>query len=200
VPVAGGMKNDGSSGQPDSWTVYLASDDAEKTVAASEAAGGQTIVPAMAVPGVGTMAVVADPGDAAIGIWQPEEHKGFGVLAEPGAPAWFELHTRDYDRVLEYYRATFGWDTHTQGDSEEFRYTTLGEGDAQAAGVMDASIFPDDAPLGWTVYFGVADADATAAEIEQLGGSIRIPVEDTPYGRLAEAVDPTGARFKIQQP
>ena len=43
------------------------------------------------------MAVVTDPGGAAIGIWQPGLHKGFGIYDEPGTPSWFELHTRDYD-------------------------------------------------------------------------------------------------------
>ena len=32
--VAGGMKNDGESGMPDLWTVYLATPDARATVAA----------------------------------------------------------------------------------------------------------------------------------------------------------------------
>ena len=46
----------------------------------------------------------------------------------------------------------------------------------------------------------MADAEATLAAVEKLGGSIVMPAEDTPYGRLAEAADPTGARFKLQQP
>jgi hypothetical protein len=62
---------------------------------------------------------------------------------------------------------------------------------------MDASVFPDDAPVGWSVYFGVEDTDAALAEIVELGGAVVIPAEDTPYGRLAQASDPTGARFKL---
>ena len=45
------------------------------------------------------MAMVADPGGAAIGVWQPGLHKGFGIWGEPSTPAWFELHTRDVRRV-----------------------------------------------------------------------------------------------------
>ena len=41
-------------------------------------------------------------------------------------------------------------------DVPELRYTTLGEGDDQATGVMDASAFlPADAPASWSVYFGL---------------------------------------------
>ena len=48
-----------------------------------------------------------------------------------------------------------------------------------------------------SVYFTVADADATIAAIEAAGGAVVIPAEDTPYGRLAAVTDPTGAMFKI---
>ncbi len=33
--------------------------------------------------------------------------------------------------------------------------------------------------------------------IEKLGGSVIQPAQDTPYGRLAQAADPTGAMFKL---
>jgi uncharacterized protein len=196
--VAGAMKNDGAGGMPDLWTIYLATDDAKATTEATLAAGGQVIVAPMDVGTLGTMAVLVDPGQAAIGIWQPADHKGFQVVAEEGAPAWFELFTRDYDSAVSYYEKVFGWDTHVAGDSADFRYTTLGEGDDQAAGIMDASGFlPDGAPAHWSVYFSVADADATAAKAVELGGSVVAPPEDTPYGRLATLTDSTGATFKL---
>ena len=186
MPVAGCMRNDGQSGSPDVWSVYLATDDAKATVDAAAANGGQVIVPAMDVMELGTMAVVTDAGQAAIGIWQPGLHKGFGILGEPGTPTWFELHTRDYDASVQFYRDVFKWDTHVASDTPEFRYTTLGEGDGQLAGIMDASAFlPDGVPAHWSIYFGVDDTDAALAKIVDLGGSIVQPAEDTPYGRLA---------------
>jgi predicted enzyme related to lactoylglutathione lyase len=198
--VAGCMRNDGQSGTPDVWSVYLATDDAKATVDTAAASGGQVLLPAMDVGELGTMAMVTDPGGAAIGIWQPGLHRGFGILGEPGSPAWFELLTRDYDASVEFYRQVFQWDTHVAGDSTEFRYTTLGEGESQLAGVMDASAFlPEGVPAQWSIYFGVEDADAALAKITELGGSVVRPAEDTPYGRLAEAADPTGAHFKVIQ-
>jgi predicted enzyme related to lactoylglutathione lyase len=196
--VAGAMGNDGSSGQPDAWSVYLASDDAKATVDAAVANGSQVIVDAMDVGDLGTMAVVTDAGGAAIGIWKPGQHKGFGVWDEPGTPGWFELHTRDYDKSVAFYRTVFGWDAHTASDTPEFRYTTLGEGDGQLAGIMDASAFlPDGVPAHWSVYFRVESTDAALARTVELGGAIVLPAEDTPYGRLAQATDPTGALFKL---
>ena len=84
------MHNDGQSGSPDVWSVYLASDDAKATVDAAADHGGKVLVPAMDVQELGTMAVVTDVGGATIGVWQPGLHKGFGVFGEPGTPAWFE--------------------------------------------------------------------------------------------------------------
>src|SRR3989440_7023530 len=201
LPVAGAMRNDGQSGTPDLWSVYLATEDAKATADAADANGGQVLVAPMDVGEQGTMAIVTDAGGAAIGIWQPGLHRGFGIHGEPGTPNWFELLTRDYDASVEFYRQVFRWDTHVAGDTPEFRYTTPGEGEAQLAGIMDASAFlPEGVPAHWSVYFRVADADAALAKVVELGGSIHTPAEDTPYGRLATAVDPTGAQFKLVAP
>jgi predicted enzyme related to lactoylglutathione lyase len=198
VRIAGCMGSQPGEGVPDVWSVYLASDDARKTVEVAAANGGQVHVAAMDVGDLGTMAVLGDPGGAAIGVWQPGAHAGFGLLAEPGTPSWFELHTRDYPAAVAFYRDVFGWDTHVASDTPEFRYTTLGQGDGQLAGIMDASAFlPDGVPAQWYVYFGVADTDAALAKIVELGGTVVMAAEDTPYGRLATAADPSGATFKL---
>jgi len=198
VLVAGGMTNDGSSGAPDAWSVHLATDNAQATLDAATAHGGQVLVPAMQVGDLGTMSVISDPGGAAIGAWQPARHKGFGIYDEPNTPGWFELHTRDYDASVEFYRDVFKWDAHVVADSPEFRYTTLGEGDGQLAGIMDASAFlPDGVPASWSVYFRVETADAAVRRIVDLGGSVVQAAEDTPYGRIATVADPTGAFFKL---
>jgi predicted enzyme related to lactoylglutathione lyase len=198
--IAGCMHNDGQSGTPDVWSVYLASDDAKGTVSAAEANGGQALVPAMDVGDLGTMAVVIDPGSAAVGVWQPGLHKGFGRIAESGAPCWFELHTRDYAAAVDFYKKVFNWDAHTASDVPEFRYTTLGEGDGMLAGIMDSTNFlPEGVPAHWAIYFGVEDADAAVAKAVGLGATVVMAAEDTPYGRIAQLSDPTGAVFRIVQ-
>ena len=69
--VAGMMRNDGSAGTPDVWSTYLAVADAKATAEAAVAAGGQVLVEPMQVGPLGTMGLLADPGGAAIGMWQP---------------------------------------------------------------------------------------------------------------------------------
>ena len=106
--VAGGMRNNGSSGAPDLWTVYLAVENAEATVAVAPEHGGSVEFPAVQVADLGSTSVLGDPGGARVGIWQPGLRKGFGMLNEPGAPAWFELHTREYNAPIAFYRDVFG--------------------------------------------------------------------------------------------
>ncbi|MDO8363660.1 MAG: VOC family protein [Actinomycetota bacterium] len=199
--VAGSMANDGQSGAPDGWSVYLAVPDIEAAAAAVPAHGGNVMMPPMQVMELGSMAIVADPGFAAIGMWQPGTHKGIQLVAEPGAPAWFELHTRAYEPSVAFYREVFTWPAHTMSDTPEFRYTTYGEGDDALAGIMDGTGHMPEGSAGvWSIYFAVADADEALAEIKRLGGSVRSGPDNTPFGRLAEVADPTGITFRIVAP
>lgn len=182
------------------WSVYLLSDNAEKTVALAEGNGGRILAPAMTVGDLGTMAVLVDNAGAVIGVWQPIGFSGIGSFSENGAPGWFELHTAAYGDSVEFYRTVFGWNVQTAVDTPEFHYSVLVDGDKQLAGVMDSSVFTEDVPTRWNVYFTVDSADDTAARCVSLGGSVVQEPEDTPYGRLATLADPSGATFKLLQP
>lgn len=191
----------------DVWTVYLASEDAEATCRAVVEAGGTVHAPAMEVRDLGTMAVVADPSGAPVGVWQAGTHPGLLTTAEPGHAAWFELLTRDHDATLAFCGEVFGWVPEPVADEPGFRYTT-GRIDGQdIVGVMSAGDHrPEgstgvdaDAPAQWSVYIAVEDVDATLAKAAELGGSIVHPPDDSPYGRLAALADPTGALVKIIQ-
>lgn len=198
VPVAGCMGNQEPGHPANFWTVHLRVADIAATIEAAKAAGGSEILAPMPVGDLGFMGMIADPGGAATGVWQVGTFHGMGVLAEPNAPAWFELHTMAYRPVLDFYRDVFGWDVHAVSDEPEFRYSTLGEGEGQLAGVMDDSVHaPDGSPSFWAVYIAVADADATSARAVELGGAIEMPPENTPYGRLAVLTDTTGSRISI---
>ncbi|WP_427133909.1 VOC family protein [Pseudarthrobacter sp. S9] len=199
--VAGMMqKQEGQAGMPDTWSTYLRSDDAAATVKAAAEHGGQVYMEPMDVPEQGHMAMIGDAAGAAIGVWQPGEMKGYELAEEPGAPVWHELHTKDYTTAVKFYQDVFGWDTDVMSDTPEFKYTTLGAGDAAKAGIFDASGFlPEGVPSNWQVYFGVENADAAAAKAVELGGTVLRAPEDTPYGRNATLADSTGAVFMISQ-
>ncbi len=194
--IAGSMP-----GAVDAWTVYVATPDAERTATRVSAAGGSVHAPAMDVMDLGRMAVVGDVGDAAFGLWQPGTHRGFAVMDVPGAPSWFELHTRDYDAVLPFYAAALGWQVQVVSDQPGFRYSTASVEGREVAGLMDAvGVVPDDAPTAWIIYFACADVDADLARAVELGASVVHGPQDSPYGWLATLTDPQGVTFKLRQP
>lgn len=184
----------------DVWTVHLATDDAEQSTALAAAHGGTVVAPAMAGPDLVIFSIVTDPAGAALGVMQPGTHVGITTIGEPGAPSWFELHTRSYDEALAFYRDVFGWKTEVLADEPRFRYSQAVVDGEPVAGVMDASGLPADAPLGWSTYWMVDDVEATLRDVERLGGRVVRPRDETPYGVLATCTDPTGATFKLQTP
>lgn len=197
------------SGMPgactDVWTVYLASDDAERTCADVVAAGGSVHAPAMPVHDLGSMAVVADPSGAPFGIWQAGTHPGLLTFGEPGYASWFELLTRDYAATVKFCTTVFGWEPEVVADAPDFQYTVGRIAGEEVAGVLNtgdqrpegSSGVDADAPAQWSVYIAVDDADATLTRAVELGATIVHPPRESPYGQLAAFTDSTGALVKV---
>lgn len=69
--VGGIMKTPAEAGpMPPAWGCYVTVDDVAATVKQATALGGKVVVPAMDVPGVGRMAVIADPQGATLSVMQ----------------------------------------------------------------------------------------------------------------------------------
>lgn len=195
--AAGIMANRAGADAPDRWVTYFHTADIASTLAAATAAGGSVCM-AMEVPAKGHMGLVTDPAGATFGLWQPLEHRGFEIIGAAGAPVWHQLTTRDYGAALDFYRDVLGWQTESVSDTDEFRYATARFGDKQLLGVMDgASILSQDIPSNWVTFFGAEDVDKTLRAIVDNRGAVVRDAEDTPYGRLAAASDPTGALFNL---
>ncbi len=196
--VAGMMRNDGSSGTPDVWSTYLATDDLQAATDRAVEAGAQVIAPPMPVGELGSMAVLVDPTGSAVGLWQSGAHTGFTLYNEPGGVTWSELHSRQFDDAKEFYARLAGWEYDVTSDTDEFRYVTATLGGEPVAGVMDSGSFlPPEVPPYWAVYFSVADVDGAVARAKAAGGTVLRDAEDTPFGRLADLLDPTGAPFRL---
>ncbi len=196
--VAGLVPNRPETGYPDFWNTYISTDDLDRTVEAAVKAGASVISPPMVVADLGSMAVLADPTGASVGLWQPGSHTGFEKYNEPGGVTWDELHSKDFDASKRFYADVFGWQLVPTSDTDDFRYFTGQVGGESVAGLMDSATFlPPEVPSMWTVYFSVADIDATAEQVTAGGGRVLRPPETTPFGRIGDFADPTGAMFKL---
>jgi len=200
-PVAGLMAGQPGNPYVDVWTTYLATADADATAKAALGAGGQVMMEPMTVPAQGRMALFRDPSGGVVGAWQPAEHKGFGVIGETGAPAWFELVTKDYEAALPFYRDVFGWELVTLSDTDEFRYSTARFGGDDLAGIFDASgALAAEVPSHWQMFIQVDSTDDAVARVTELGGTVMREPWDSEYGRMAWVADPNGAPFMIAGP
>ncbi len=215
APVGGAMSMlEDEADQPAAWTIYLKTDDIEKSLTDTAAAGGQVVVPAMPMPGLGSMGIVFTPGGEGLGLWQADGFEGFVLNGTAGAPVWFEVMSFDFDADAEYYRNVWDWQPSALGDDgseaadggdnvrgKDGEYVNSRPGEAATAGLCRAprEWFPEGTPSFWRAYFAVADADAAAEQVRALGGTVVDGPMDTPFGRLATVTDPAGATFQISQ-
>ncbi|MEH0937981.1 VOC family protein [Micromonospora psammae] len=180
------------------WSTYVATDDADLAATRVEAAGGTVLVAPFDVFDQGRMAVLADPAGAVFSVWQPMAMAGAELFNVPGAMTWNELVSPDPEGAKVFYELVFGWHPEDQ-PMGDITYTGWRCGARIVAGMMPplGDGYPADLPAYWSVYFAVADADATAARAAELGGTILVPPRDIPTGRTAALRDPHGALFSI---
>ncbi|MBS1889289.1 MAG: VOC family protein [Actinobacteria bacterium] len=187
--------------QPCVWATYVSVEDAGETLDKVRDAGGQVIVDAMDVMGLGKMAVFTDPTGAVCGIWEPGTFAGAEIVNEDGSFGWNELGTRDVPAAREFYGKVFGWTVEEQDMGEMGTYNLWKDGEAIRGGMMDLTgMAPEETPPHWLVYFTVPDADAAAETTKAAGGQLLNGPIDIPPGRLAILQDPQGAFFAVMAP
>jgi predicted enzyme related to lactoylglutathione lyase len=210
--VAGLAEGPGST-----WTTYVAVDDADATAARVTAAGGTLVEPVSVVGPAGRMAVVDDPAGARFRLWEAGRRVGAQVANVPGAWNFSDLHGVDADAVEGFYADVLGWVVTDVGFGRLIRRPGYGDhlaatvdpgiherqaGISAPDGFADAIgwIVPRDAAESphWHVSVAVADRDATAADVERLGGTV-LASEDTDWTRTALVRDPQGAELTVSQ-
>jgi uncharacterized protein len=185
------------AGAPPMWNTYIAADSVDDAVAKVEAAGGQVVLEPFDIMDAGRMAFVTDPSGAAVAFWQANQHIGAALVNEPGTVIWNELITDD-PTAAAFYEKVLGMTTSTM-DMGGGGYTLF---HAVSGDMVGGTVGPQltGIPNHWHVYFAVADADAAAAKVRELGGGVIVEPFDTPVGRMSVVHDPQGATFSIMQP
>jgi uncharacterized protein len=180
---------------PAAWSLYFATANIDADVANAVKLGAKVLYPAMAVGDFGSMATLEDPTGAAFSFWQAETHVGSQVTEEPGSAAWYELYSPNAKQARDFYAAVLGATADQMPGGME--YYVLKHGDRELCGIMQIDPAWGNLQPQWVTYFSVTNADETVALVTANGGKIMGPIDDSPFGRIAALVDPSGATFKI---
>jgi uncharacterized protein len=121
---------------------------------------------------------------------------------EDGTFSWADLATTDPDGAKSFYSGLFGWDCEDV-PVEGGTYTMCrldGKAVAAIAGQREEER-AQNVPPHWNNYITVRELDEQAPKVTELGGTLMLPPFDVmDVGRMAVAVDPTGAVFMLWQP
>lgn len=200
------------SSPPPAWNTQVSVADADESAAHAVAAGGTLLVEPFDAPPAGRLAVLADPAGAVICIWEPGARQGAALVNESSAWAMSVLSTSDPDGAKVFYGDLFGWraDEFEAGPGVElwlWRLPGYAGGEPQQPVPRDvvAAMTLIDGPQGagqpphWDVDFWIADADAAAAAVPELGGSVVAPPIEVANFRRTVLADPNGAVFSASQ-
>lgn len=215
-----GSNPDDAPDQP-RWNTYVWVDSADDTVERARAAGATIVAEPFDVFDAGRTAVFTDPEGATISVWEPNEHRGALAVNMHGGLNFNDLYTRDVERAGEFYGAVFGWQLLPMGP-DEYMWSLPAYGDfleelnpgmreqmetmgapngfeTVVASIVRIDADDTDTPAHWGVTFGVDDADKSAAQARELGGTVVSEPADAPWVRATIIEDPQGARFVAAQ-
>ena len=115
-----------------------------------------------------------------------------------GTPCWVDVMVTDPAAARQFYSVLFGWDIQ-EGPPEAGGYAMC-----MLDGRPVAAISPKPAenpfPNVWSTYLATDDLDATVAKAKEAGSTFMMePIDVMTAGRMAFAMDPTGATYGIWQ-
>jgi predicted enzyme related to lactoylglutathione lyase len=189
------------------WLGYIGVDDTDAAVAAIEEAGGKSLMPAMDIPNVGRIAMVADPQGAPFYVMKPippadkpNAQSDVFSVDQPQHVRWNELSTTDQDGAIAFYTSQFGWTQEGDMDMGEMgKYRFIQNRGTTIGAVMRK---PPQLPVSlWTFYIGVDDIDRATEAVTSGGGRILHGPMEIPGGEFSlNAIDPQGASFGLVGP
>ena len=191
----------GNGARP-TWMGYVGADDVDATVAAIEARGGQTLMPAFDIP-QGRIAMVADPQGNPFYVMRPippegTENKQSDVFSptEEQRVAWNELTTGDPAVARQFYGELFGWTSEEfmpMGELGEYRFF------AHRGTTIGAVCKPGpDGSSGWRYYIRVPSIAKAVEAVKGNGGQVAMGPHEVPGGdHIIIGQDPQGAEFAL---
>ena len=124
-----------------------------------------------------------------------------------GSFCWNELSTTDDGAAMKFYSDLLGWEFKSSeaaaaacegAEAPQSAYNEIVVGGRHVGGILKMGPEFGQTPSHWMAYVAVDDVDAKAAQVAQLGGTVRVPPTDIPNtGRFCIIDDPTGATISL---
>ncbi len=123
---------------------------------------------------------------------------------EPGMFSWADLAAADGEGAKQFYTRLLGLEAVDVPMGGGHSYVMLTKNGKKVCALYEMTEDVRQKMGGhptWCAYFTVESADASAARVEELGGSVmQQPFDMMDSGRMAVAQDPTGAAFFMWEP
>ncbi|MEM9637606.1 MAG: VOC family protein [Pseudomonadota bacterium] len=111
-----------------------------------------------------------------------------------GNAGWIGHSGPDADKAKSFYKDVLGWAINEMPMQDGSSYGAAVVGETAIGGF---SPMPEEAG-SWTIYFTVADVDASVEKAQTRGATVLTPPMDMPgVGRMATLTDPQGAKFAL---
>ncbi len=123
-------------------------------------------------------------------------------MAEHGTFFWNQLVTTDQRVSGDFYCSLFGWSRRELDLGPFGLYTFFQQNGKDVGGMMSpATDYSRSRPSWWEAVIAVADVDAFASRVVELGGTVIDPPRDVPgVGRACLIADPMGAPVCLMTP
>lgn len=181
------------------WLTYLGVRDMDASIVQALARGATLIRPAREFRAAGIVAVIRDPQDALVALYEPRARSGTRRLNTPGSLCWNELNTQDPEASKSFYRELFGYGEIETQSPTGARYDMLTVDGHPVLGVLGLEPELIPFPARWLAYFAVESLDVALDTLRSLGGTIVIGPSDTRHGRSAVVRDPQRAVFCLTE-
>lgn len=197
-----------SGGAHPAWLGYIGVDDVDTCAAAIRSAGGSVHMEPWEIPGIGRLALVADPQGVMFyimkGAVEGEESTSFAA-SEPmvGHCAWNELASGDPAAVKAFYEGQFGWVPNgamDMGELGKYEFWKVGDDRGHMIGAV-MPLMPAMPMSVWTYYFRVPDIDRAVEYTKANSGRLLQEPTEIPGGEFSlTGLDPQGAGFGLVGP
>jgi len=196
-----------ASGAKPGWLGYIHHPDVDGAVDTVKAAGGAVHMPAMDMPGVGRIAMVADAQGATFYVMNPtppadnpDAKSDVFDFEKAQRFRWNELWTTDQQAAVSLYTDLFGWAQEgamPMGEMGDYLFIQKDGGGIGAIGRAQ----PGGEGSRWQYFAGVDDIDRACKAVTESGGKLLGEPQQIPGGEYSVyAHDPAGATIGLVGP